>query len=174
VAGDTAAAFDALDGAFVALEGRPSRFERGRTLLVLGSVHRQAKEKRAARDALEEAIAIFEELGARPWVERARSELRRISGRRRAADELTETEERVAALAAGGRSNKQIAAELFMSVHTVGAHLSRTYRKLGLRSRGDLAARLATPASEPVKATSGAASGADCRRLRHRPPVSAM
>ena len=126
----------------------------------LGSARRQAKHKRAARDALEQALAIFEELGARLWAERTTGELRRISGRRRASEALTETEERVARLAASGRSNKQIAAELYMSVHTVGAHLSHTYRKLGLRSRSELAARLtegAKPANDGAKATSDAA-----------------
>ena len=120
-------------------------------MLCLGSVHRQAKQKGASRDALEQALAIFEELGARLWAEKARAELRRISGRRRGSDELTETEERVASLAAEGRSNKEIAAELFMSVHTVGAHLSRSYRKLGVRSRSELANCLAKPTNEDAE-----------------------
>jgi DNA-binding NarL/FixJ family response regulator len=79
------------------------------------------------------------------WAERARAELKRISGRRSAQDELTETEQRVAALAAQARSNKQIAAELFMSVRTVEAHLSRVYRKLGVHSRTELARLLISP-----------------------------
>ncbi len=97
----------------------------------------------AAREALEQALAIFEELGARLWADKARGELRRISGRQPASEELTETELRVAALAADGRSNKEIAAALFMGVSTVEMHLSRVYRKLGVRRAG-LAARLAT------------------------------
>jgi DNA-binding CsgD family transcriptional regulator len=63
--------------------------------------------------------------------------------------ELTETETRVAALAGAGRSNKQIAAELFMSVHTVAAHLTHVYRKLGVHSRAQLSARLAAAAVRP-------------------------
>ena len=59
------------------------------------------------------------------------------------AGELTETELRTAELAAGGRSNKEIARELFVTVHTVEVHLSRAYAKLGIRSRGQLAQRLA-------------------------------
>ena len=80
--------------------GAPFPLERGRTLLCLGTVRRQAQQKRAAREALEQALAIFEELGARLWAEKARAELRRISGRAPASDELTETERRVAELAA--------------------------------------------------------------------------
>ena len=64
------------------------------------------------------------------------AELRRISGRRTPSEELTETERRVAELAAQGRTNKEIAAELFMGVSTVEAHLSRVYRKLGVRRAG--------------------------------------
>jgi DNA-binding CsgD family transcriptional regulator len=160
--GDLDAGFEAFERALSELEGLPYPLERGRTLLCLGSTRRKAKQKRLARDALERAVAIFDELGARLWAEKARAELRRISGRRRASDELTETERRVAALAAQGNSNKQIAAELFMSVHTVGAHLSRVYRKLGIGSRSRLAGRLAIPAdgaakqaTEPAKPASG-------------------
>jgi DNA-binding CsgD family transcriptional regulator len=60
-------------------------------------------------------------------------------------------EERVAKLAAEGRSNKEIAAELFVSVHTVGAHLSRAYRKVGVHSRTELAARLSPSAEKANK-----------------------
>ncbi|HXF97830.1 MAG TPA: helix-turn-helix transcriptional regulator, partial [Gaiellaceae bacterium] len=73
---------------------------------------------------------------------RAREELARVSGRRPSASALTESEERVARLAAQGLSNKEIAAALFVTVHTVEAHLVRVYRKLGIRSRGELGARL--------------------------------
>lgn len=149
--GEAEAAFEAYERALAELQGHPAPFERGRTLLCLGSARRQARQKRLARDALERALAIFDELGARLWADKARAELRRISGRRRASEEeLTEMEERVARLAAEGRSNKEIAAELFVSVHTVGAHLSRAYRKLDIHSRSQLAARL-KPAKEAVK-----------------------
>jgi DNA-binding NarL/FixJ family response regulator len=121
-------------------------------LLSLGVVLRQTLQKRAARDALDEAFAIFVKLGARLWAEKARAELARISGRRAGGDELTETETRVAELAAAGRSNKEIAAELFMGVSTVEAHLSHVYRKLGIRSRAGLGLRLETTA-KPVEKT---------------------
>jgi ATP/maltotriose-dependent transcriptional regulator MalT len=155
--GDLGAAFAGFGRAVAELDAHPYPFERARTLLSLGSAHRQAKQKRLARAALEQALAIFEELGARLWAEKARSELKRISGRRRmSAEDLTETEDRVARLAAQGLSNKAIAAELFMSVHTVGAHLSRAYRKLAIRSRGELARRL-DAADETANATNHAA-----------------
>jgi DNA-binding CsgD family transcriptional regulator len=129
----------------------PWVFERARTLLCRGSAYRQAQQKRVARDAIGEALAIFEEVGAPLWVGKAQAELRRISGRPAASEELTETERRVAELAARGRTNKQIAAALFMGVSTVESHLSHVYRKLGVR-RAELAARLATPQGAPAKA----------------------
>jgi DNA-binding CsgD family transcriptional regulator len=142
--GNLATAVDAFEASLLALDRTPYVFERGRTLLSLGVVRRQAMQKKAAREALELALAIFEELDARLWAEKARQELARIGGRRAGGDELTESESRVAALAAAGRSNKEIAAELFMGVSTVEAHLSHVYRKLGIRSRAGLGARLAT------------------------------
>jgi ATP/maltotriose-dependent transcriptional regulator MalT len=139
--GDITASFEAFERALAELEGLRYPFERGRTLLYLGVVRRQAQQRKAAREALEQALQIFEELGARLWAEKAGAELRRISGRTPVSG-LTETERRVAELAAQGRSNKEIAAELFMGVSTVEAHLSRVYRKLGIRSRAALAGSL--------------------------------
>jgi DNA-binding NarL/FixJ family response regulator len=94
-------------------------------------------------------LAIFEELGARLWAEKARAELARISGRAPASVELTETERQVAELAAQGRTNKQIAAELYMGLSTVESHLSHVYRKLGVR-RAELAAQLSKAQGEPL------------------------
>ena len=148
---DLASAVAAFERSLAELEGLPYPFERGRTLLCFGTVRRQAQQRKAAREALEAALAIFEELGARLWTEKARAELARISGRRTTSDELTGTEQRVAELAASGHTNKEIAAELFMGVSTVEAHLSRIYRKLGLRSRTELAGRIATSRAEAVK-----------------------
>ena len=85
------------------------------------------------------------------WAEKARAELQRISGRRPADEELTESEHRVAQLAARGRTNKAIAAELFMGVSTVEAHLSHIYRKLGVR-RAELATRLAKSGDDLAQA----------------------
>jgi DNA-binding CsgD family transcriptional regulator len=149
--GEPVAACEAFDQALAELDSHPYPLERGRTLLCLGTIRRQAQQKKTAREALEQALAIFEELGARLWAEKARAELARISGRAPASEELTETERRVAELAARGRTNKEIAAELFMGVSTVEAHLSHVYRKLGVR-RAELAARLATPQGVAAKA----------------------
>jgi DNA-binding CsgD family transcriptional regulator len=141
---DFGTALAALDESLRHLDGLQLPIERARTLLCLGIVRRQAQQKRAAREALDLAVAMFEELGAPMWAEKTRAERRRISGRRPAEDGLTQTEVRVAALAARGRSNKEIAAELFIGVSTVEMHLSRVYRKLEIRSRTGLAARMST------------------------------
>jgi DNA-binding CsgD family transcriptional regulator len=148
--GQSEVAFDAFECALAEHERVASDFERGRTLLALGSGRRRARQRTAARAALEQAREMFDAVGARLWAARASDELARISGRRPVA-ELTATEERVAGLAASGRANKEIAAELFMSVHTVEAHLSRVYRKLGIRSRTELAQRLPSLGDEPAK-----------------------
>jgi DNA-binding CsgD family transcriptional regulator len=140
--GNIEAAREALERALAEHARMCSPFERGRTLLALGSVRRRAREKRAAREALEEASSTFDSLGAGLWAARARDELARISGRRPASSDLTTTEARLAALAAEGLANKEIAAALHMSVHTVEGHLTRIYRKLGIRSRAALAGRL--------------------------------
>ena len=87
----------------------------------------------AAREAIERAAADFDALGSPGWAGQARAELARVGGRRpRAPGELTQTEQQVAALAADGRTNKEIAQALFVTVHTVEAHLSSTYAKLGV------------------------------------------
>jgi DNA-binding CsgD family transcriptional regulator len=115
--------------------------EKGPTLLALGSVYRRARRKRDARAALEEAVVLFEALPVPLWAERARREAARIGGRVPAGDVLTETERRIAGLVAEGRSNGEIAKALFLSRKTVEWNLSNVYRKLGVRSRAELARR---------------------------------
>jgi len=117
-------------------------FERARTLLHLGAAQRRSKRKSKARETLGEALAIFEELGADLWSRRARAELGSVGGRAASGDELTPAEARVAALVAEGLTNREVAAALFVSDHTVEFHLTRVYRKLGVRSRAELARRL--------------------------------
>jgi len=115
----------------------------GRALLAQGIVARRAKRKREADVALAHALEVFEQAGMALLAERARAERARVGLRPRAPSELTETERRVAELAVAGRRNGEIAAELFMSVRAVEANLTRAYPKLGIRSRSELAARLA-------------------------------
>jgi DNA-binding CsgD family transcriptional regulator len=117
--------------------------ERGRALLVLGQIRRRGRQRRAAREALEAASVLFEECGAPLWAKRARAELSRIGGRAASRDELTPSERRVVELVAEGKTNREVAAELFVSVHTVEKALTHSYRKLGLRSRAELARRIA-------------------------------
>ena len=141
--GDLEAAVTECERALVEHGRLPVPFERARTLLVLGQVERRARRKRAARESLAAALAVFEQLGAPLWVKRARAELARIGGRTPAGSELTASEARVAALVAQGRTNKEAAAELFLSVNTVETTLRHVYAKLGVRSRAELARRFA-------------------------------
>jgi DNA-binding CsgD family transcriptional regulator len=114
-------------------------FHHARTLLALGRTQRRAKQRGAARTTLEEALAAFERLGAPLWAEQARAELARIGGRSPSRGELTEAERRIAALVAEGRTNREVAAALFLTEHSVETALTRVYRKLGVRSRAELA-----------------------------------
>lgn len=119
--------------------------DRGRTLLALGAAQRRGKRRREARETLEEALAVFERIGAALWAERARSELRRISGRAPTPGALTPAEERVAALVAEGKTNREVAAALFLSERTVEGHLSRIFGKLQIKHRAELARALGAP-----------------------------
>jgi DNA-binding CsgD family transcriptional regulator len=124
--------------------------DRGRTLLALGAAQRRAKRRRDARKTLEEALAVFERIGAALWAERARTELRRISGRAATPGALTPAEERVAALVAEGKTNREVAAALFLSDRTVEGHLSRIFGKLGLRHRAELGHALAARQTQGI------------------------
>lgn len=116
-------------------------FGRARALLALGVVLRRARQKRAARDAIAAALRAFEELGASTWVAKAHDEVAKIGGRTR-EEGLTAAERRVALLVAAGRTNREVAAELFLGERTVAGHLTHIYAKLGVRSRTELARRL--------------------------------
>jgi DNA-binding CsgD family transcriptional regulator len=117
-----------------------SGFERARTLLTLGGVLRRAKQKRAAREVLGQAQAVFDQLGARLWSAMAAAELSRLGGRAPGTGSLTPTERHVAQLVAQGHTNTEVAALLFLSAKTVATHLTHVYAKLGVRSRSELAA----------------------------------
>ena len=101
-------------------------------------MNRRAKRKRAAREALETALELFEELGAVLWAERARERLGRIGGRPPRADGLTPTELKVAELVAQGLRNQEVADALFVTPKTVEFHLRNVFRKLNVRSRAEL------------------------------------
>jgi DNA-binding CsgD family transcriptional regulator len=118
--------------------------ERARTHLAYATVLRRTKQKRLARIQLEAALRIFTALGASAWIKHAESELTRIAPQRGGLLVLTPTESRVAELVASGRTNKEVAAALFLSVKTIESNLSRVYDKLRVRSRSELAAHLAS------------------------------
>jgi DNA-binding CsgD family transcriptional regulator len=136
--GDVDGALELLDEAVQAHESLGDRLGHARALLALGVVARRARQKRASREAIEQALAIFEECGAEGWAENARAELGRISGRTR-EEGLTPAEQRVAALVAEGRTNREVAAALVLGERTVETHLTHIYAKLGIRSRTELA-----------------------------------
>ena len=140
--GDLDAAIASLDQALSAHDGLAMPFERGRTLLLAGTIHRRRKEKRLADERLREALAIFERIGIPVWAERTRAELGRVGRRPRAPSDLTETEQRVAELAAAGLSSRQIADRAFLAPKTVGNVLGRVYAKLGIHTRAELGARM--------------------------------
>jgi DNA-binding CsgD family transcriptional regulator len=146
--GDLGAAIVQLEAALAA-DDLP--VDRGRTLLAFGSALRRLREHRRAREATEDALAVFEELGSRPWIEACQRELARLPGRRSAADgELTNAETRIAGLVAAGRTNREVAAELVLSVKTIEVTLTRVYGKLGVRSRAELAAQFRDGSAETL------------------------
>jgi DNA-binding CsgD family transcriptional regulator len=148
--GDLESAEKAIERAMLAHERFTEPFELGRTLLALGNVERRRRQKQAAREVLQRAQAIFEQLGARGWAARAVEEMQRTGAAFIGPDQLTATEERVARLIGAGRTNREIAAALFITVKAVEANLTRIYAKLDVRSRTELALRLgAVP--QPVK-----------------------
>lgn len=141
--GDLSGAAATLDRTLEIHEKCDFPFERARTLFAQGTMERRRRRRSRATHVLREALAEFERMGAKLWAERARAELDRIGGRKgHSADLLSPSERRVGELAAEGLSNKEIAAKLFVSVHTVEVHLSRVYAKLGVHSRTQLARRL--------------------------------
>jgi DNA-binding CsgD family transcriptional regulator len=145
--GEVEVALDFLARAVVEHKTVGDPFGRGRALLALGIVRRRIRQKRPAREAIEAALEAFETIGASGWAAKARAELGRFSGRTR-EEGLTAAERRVAALVAEGRTNREVAAALFLGERTVASHLNHIYAKLGVRSRTELALRLR--ADEPA------------------------
>jgi DNA-binding CsgD family transcriptional regulator len=132
----------------------PIAFEQARTLLCSGEAMRRNRRPVAAREPLREARILFESLGARPWAARTRAELaasgvkdqrvRPFVAGPSGLEELSPQELQVARIAGRGHNNVEVAAALFVSRKTVEAHLTRVYRKLGIRSRTELARILLT------------------------------
>jgi DNA-binding CsgD family transcriptional regulator len=121
-------------------------FELARTLMIRGEVERRNKQKRAAREFLGRAMGMFDDLGARLWSAKAAAALAR-SGGGSTDGELTPTERRVAQLVFEGKTNREIADALFVSVKTVEANVTRIFRKMGITSRAQLIHAMATAAS---------------------------
>ncbi len=151
--GDIVGARAELEDALTKHSDAQQPFELGRTLMVKGQVERRARQKRVARSSLDEALRIFESLGAPLWAERARSELSRVGGPA-APGELTPTERQVAELVVEGLTNQEVAGALFVSVKTVEANLSRVYHKVGVGSRRELRRAMRPAETGPRPASS--------------------
>ncbi|HEX5251225.1 MAG TPA: AAA family ATPase [Gaiellales bacterium] len=133
---ESAAAFERALAAHDTVE---MPLERARTQLLAGEAFRRFKQRGRARNMFEAALVAFEAAGAPAWADRARDGLARLGRPGGGGDTLTETERRLAELAASGLTNHEVAARAFVSVKTVEANLTRVYRKLGVRSRVGLA-----------------------------------
>jgi DNA-binding CsgD family transcriptional regulator len=146
--GDARRGVRTLEDAVVRHRTQALPFELGRSLLALGLLLRRARRQSAARAALEESLNIFQRLGASLWREQAQDVLSRRRGPGRSVDGLTPAELRVGRLVARGATNQEVARQLFVSIRAVEAHLTNIYRKLGIRSRTELAIRLSSVDSE--------------------------
>ena len=125
-------------------------FEAARTHLAFGERLRRAGHRSDSRPQLEAAGAIFAKVGAQPWLQRAEAELRStgrtVRARDAPSDELTPSELQVALRVAEGLTNREVAGVLFLSPKTVEHHLSSIYRKVGVRSRTELARHMSADA----------------------------
>ena len=137
--GDLALANSAFENASDLFKKLGEPLEHGRARLALGTVQRRLKKKREARETLDEALGIFEALGARAWSQLTRAEQGRIGGRPSSPHELTPTETRIAQLVAEGMTNREVAAAMFLSEKTIETNLTRIYEKLAVTSRRELA-----------------------------------
>jgi len=137
-----------LGESVAALDGSPALLERAHSLAELGAALRRDGQRAAARDPLAQALELAARCGARPLAARAREELKATGARprrpwRTGVEALTPSELRVARLAAEGRTNREIACELYVTLKAIEGHLARTYAKLGIEGRSQLARALA-------------------------------
>ncbi len=151
---------DHLREAIDVVAGSPARLEHAKALTAFGVALRRARRPTDAREPLRDALALADVLGAKGLAQRVRSELYAAGGRPRTTAlsgvaALTASERRVAAMAAEGQTNREIAQVLFVTPKTVELHLSNAYRKLGVRSRRELPRELQTvdptPAPQPAE-----------------------
>jgi DNA-binding CsgD family transcriptional regulator len=143
-AGDAGRAEELFEQALTCHKGAGHPFERARTQLAFGEHLRRSRRRVDARAQLRAALQTFQDLDAGPWVERATSELRASGETARKRDssavtELTPQELQVARLVSEGMSNRDAAAQLFLSPRTIDFHLRNVYAKLGVSSRAALA-----------------------------------
>jgi DNA-binding CsgD family transcriptional regulator len=136
-------------------EHDPNSFERARTELCYGERLRRSRRRRDARDVLRSALDAFENLDAQPWADRTRAELRatgeHVQKRDGAdAERLTPQEFQIATLVAEGLTNRDVAARLFLSPKTIEFHLTGVFRKLNVRTRGELIRRFASAAADSL------------------------
>jgi DNA-binding CsgD family transcriptional regulator len=151
---------DRLRRAVAVMEASVARLELARAMADLGAALRRAGCRAESREVLRPALDLAHRCGALALTERTRTELIAAGGRPRrlvlsGLDALTPSERRVAQLAAGGLANREIAQHLFVTARTVEGHLTHAYQKLGVTSREQLAAALATPAAGAGNVTAG-------------------
>ncbi|MGW4947829.1 AAA family ATPase [Actinoplanes sp. NPDC004185] len=148
--GQADAAVELSAAAAAHFAGLRQPIEQAHALLVQGGAERRRRRYAAARVAIGAALALFLAAEAKPWTEQTERALARTEGSSAPPADLglTSTEARIAGLVRDGASNREIANQLYLSVKTVEATLTRVYRKLGVRSRTQLSSRL--PAAGPV------------------------
>ena len=144
-AGDVPAAVDILRQSLSDDQLLPMPFEQARTRLLFGSLLRRCGYRNDARQELQGVLAVFVRLGTPIQAGQANAELASVGGWPSRTGTLTPVEERISGLVAAGQTNREVASTLFLSVRTVESHLGRIYRKLGLRSRTELARQLRPP-----------------------------
>jgi DNA-binding CsgD family transcriptional regulator len=147
IVGDDSSFEASFQRALALHDADPFPFERARTELAYGERLRRVGQRKRARELLHAALVVFDDLGAGAWSARARSELAATGERLRsgtvARESLTPREMQVALAVAEGASNNEVAAVLYLTPKTVEYHLTRVYRKLGLRSRAELVRQFA-------------------------------